>query len=151
MSSRLDEYRATYKKMADEQLLELAGQADDLMAEARTALWAELGRRGITEEAIKVQESETPPSSPPSPADLVKWDLMGDRTPTLPPSDFVAVFSAGSTSEADQAQELLRASGIESQLQIVILVAHAEADKALRIFSEQLDPDPNAEEEDGEA
>ena len=151
MNSRVDEYRATYKGMADEQLLELAGQVDQLTGEARTALWAELGRRGITELATKAQDTEASRSNPPTPADLTKWDLMGDRTPTLPPSEFVAVFSAGSQSEADQVQESLRAAGVESQLQVVILVPQAESEKALEILSEQLGPVPDAEEEDGEA
>ena len=148
MSSRVEELRATYKRMPEEQLLELAGQADQLTGEARTALWAELGYRGITEEAIKTREKKSSRSDPPTADEIAQLNLLGERTPTLPPSEFVAVFSAESESEAEQVQESLRAAGVESQLQIVILVPQAEAEKAFEILSEQLGPD--TESDDGE-
>ena len=57
----------------------------------------------------------------------------------------MAVYSAASESEAEQVQESLRAAGVESQLQIVILVPQAEAERALEILSEQLGPDLDAD------
>ncbi len=147
MSSR-DEYRATYQRMGDLELLELAGEIDQLTPEARKALEAELGRRGITEEANQAQDAEAPPSSPSAASGLPNWFLGASPAP-LPPSEFVAVFSAESESEAQQVRESLRAAGIESQSQIVILVPQAEAEKAFETLSEQLGPDPDAEEEDG--
>jgi hypothetical protein len=134
--------------MADEELLELAGQADQLTGEARTALWAELGRRGITEEAIQARDSGTSQDNPASAIDLPNWGLLGAQTPALPPSELVTIFSAGNESEAERLQELLRAAGIECQTQIVLLVPQAESEKALQIVSEQLDPD--TEPADGE-
>ena len=134
--------------MADLELLELADQADQLTEEARTALGAELGRRGITEEATQAQNVEATPSSPSAASGLPNWFLGASPAP-LPPSEFVAVFSAESESEAQQVRESLRAAGIESQSQIVILVPQAEAEKAFETLSEQLAPDPDAEKEDG--
>ncbi|MGH9786615.1 MAG: hypothetical protein ACRD88_20790 [Terriglobia bacterium] len=147
MSDRTDQYRVTYGRMADGELLELAGQVDQLTGEARTALWTELGRRGIKEEAIQARDSGTPQDIPAPPIELPEWGLFGPKPPELPPSELVTVFSAGDESEAEQVRELLRADGIESQMQIVILVRQAESEKALRILSEQLDPD--AEPGDG--
>ena len=147
MSNQTDQYRVTYGRMADGQLLELAGQLDQLTGEARTALWAELGRRGITEEALQAQDAEAPSSSPAPTQDLPDWGLLGAKPPELPSSEFVTVFSAGSESEAEQVQESLRADGIECQMQIVLLVRQADSEKALRILSEQLDSE--AEPEDG--
>jgi hypothetical protein len=144
MSSRVEEFRANYQRMEDDELLELAGQLDQLMPDARIALWAEIGRRGITEQAEEARDAAAPravPASAPDVAapDLPEWNLL-NKPPELPSSDYVAVLSVADVSEAQRSQELLRAEGIESQLQIVILVPQAEAEKALRIVSEQIDP-----------
>ena len=147
MSDWTDQYRVTYGRMADGELLELAGQVDQLTGEARTALWAELGRRGITEEAIRTRDSGTSQDIPAPAIELPDWGLFGPKPPELPPSEFVTVFSAEDESEAERVQELLRTAGIECQMQIVLLVRQAESEKALQIVSEQLDPD--AEPEDG--
>jgi hypothetical protein len=148
MSSRIEEYRATYKRMPDAQLLELAEQVDDLTDEAQTALRAELDRRGIAEAAGKTPDKEPAPSSPAMPAEVANWGILGEHVPTLPPSELVAVFSAATEAEAAQVQEALHAAGIECQLQIVILVPQAEAEQAFEVLSEQLGPEE--ESEDGE-
>ena len=149
MSDQTDQYRATYQRMADGKLLELAGQVDQLTGEARTALWAELGRRGITEEAIQARDSGTTPDVPVRPIELPDWGLFGPKPPELPPSELVTVFSAADESEAEQVRELLRAHGIECQTQIVLLVPQAESETAFQILSEQLDADE--ESADGSA
>lgn len=145
MSSRLDEYRATYKRMVDEELLELAEEMDQLTDDAQTALRDELDRRGIVDEAL--QEPEAPLSKSPAraPSGLPEW-FLGSKSPALPDSELVAVFSAASDSEAEQVQESLRAAGIDSQTEYVILVPQAQAEKAYQALSEQLGPDADAEE-----
>ena len=150
MSSRIEEYRATYKRMPDDQLLELADEVDDLTEEARTALWAELERRGIAEAGGKTPDKKTSRSSPAMPADTADWDLLGERPPALPPSEFVAVFSAEKEAEAEQVQESLRSAGVESLLEFVVLVRQSESEKAFEILSEQLGPDADADEDEVE-
>lgn len=153
MSDRMQQFVARYRGMVDEQLFELADQAEQLTGEARAALWAELGRRGITEQAAK-REEETPEAeqengsqdASPNPPELYSWGLLGTAPPRrLPPSEWAAVFSAATGSEAQRVQEVLATAGIETQLQIVILVSQAETEKALQIISEKIetDPDPN--------
>jgi len=148
MNNRMDEYRTTYKQMADGQLLELAAELDHLTGEAQTALWAEMGRRGITEEATKVQKSAVPADGSPAAHDLPAWGFFGADAPAaLPPSEFVAVFSADSEPEAEQVQESLRAAGIESLLEFVVLVRQDKSEKAFGILSEQLGPDAESGDE----
>jgi len=154
MSSRVEEYRATYHRMADEELLELSGQLDQLTPDARIALWAEIGRRGITEQAAEAQDAamshdSSAAASHPSEPDLHAWSLLPEPS-TLPSNEFVAVLSVGDVSEAQHAQELLHAKGIESQLQIVLLVPQANSEKALQIVSEQIDPGADLTEETAE-
>jgi len=148
MSSRIDEFRATYKRMVDEELLELADEMDQLTEEAQIALRAELSHRGIAEEGIEAQKAEAPQSNAPAEPNLPEWGFFGAKTPELQPSDFVAVFSAGSDSEAEQVQESLRDAGIESQFQIVILVRQADSERAFDVLSERLDADQESGEED---
>jgi len=145
----MDEYRANYKRMPDGQLLELAEQVDELTEEAQTALRAEIDRRGIAEEAV--QESEAPPSESPAraPSGLPEW-FLGSKSPALPDSELVAVFSAASGSEAEQVQESLRVAGIDSQTEYVILVPQVQAERAFEVLSEQLGPDDDQGEEEGD-
>jgi len=154
MSSRVEQYRANYQRMEDDELLDLAGQLADLMPDARTALWAELGRRGLTEQAEAARDAAGPQASAASAADapvpdLPEWSLL-NKPPELPSSDFVAVLSVGDVAEAQRTQELLQAEGVESQLQIVVLVPQADAGKALRIVAEQIDPDADLTNEAAE-
>jgi hypothetical protein len=154
MGSRVEEFRANYQRMEDDELLELAGQLDQLMPDARTALWAEMGRRGITEQAEEARDAAAAPAGAATPhdrraPDLPAWSLL-NKPPELPSSDYVAVLSVADVTEAQRSQDLLRAEGLESQLQIVILVPHAESEKALRIVSEQLDPGADLTTDDAE-
>ena len=150
MSNRIDELRATYKRMVDEELLELAEEMDQLTDEAKTALRAELSRRGIQEGGTEEPKAEAPPSNAPAEPGLPEW-FLGSKAPPLPDSEFVAVFSTQDDSEAGQVQESLRGAGIECQMQIVILVPQAQAEKAFEVLSEQLGPDPDADESEKDA
>jgi hypothetical protein len=127
------------------------------MPEARTALWAEIGRRGITDQAAEARDAAMSHDSPaatataaPSEPDLSAWSLL-PKPSTLPSNEFVTVLSVGEVSEAQHAQELLHANGIESQLQIVLLVPQTDSEKALRIVTEQIDPGANLTQETAEA
>ena len=150
MSNRMDEYRATYKQMADGQLLELAAELDQLTGEAQTALRAEMDRRGIAEEATKAQEPRMPTEGTPAAPDPPAWGFFGAPPPALPPSEFVAVFSAETEPEAEQVRESLRAAGVESLLEFVVLVRQGESEKAFEILSEQLGPDAESGDEEVE-
>lgn len=148
MSDRVQQFIARYRGMVDEQLFELADQAEQLTGEARAALWAELGRRGITEQALKLEPEDVSEAGSPNPPVLSSWDLLRTAPPRLPPSEWAVVFAAASGSEAQRVQEVLATAGIETQLQIVILVSQAETEKALQIISEKIetDHDPNEAE-----
>ena len=145
MSDPLDELRSTYRQMPDGKLLELASQPELLTPTARSILMVEILRRGITEEILKTENPEVPEESPSNSEDLPSWRLLGSETPELPPSEFTAVYSAEDGSGAERAQGLLRAAGIESQLQIVVLVANADSEKAIQIITEQLGNDSESE------
>jgi hypothetical protein len=139
MSDPMERMMANYRRMVDDELLALAGQLDELTPEARTALWAELGRRGITDDAIQVGQPEAveSPSSPPD--ETPQWSLLPQNPPTLPEGEWVAVYSAETESEANSIRDLLYQSAIESQLQIVVLVRQEGAQAAFRVLSEELD------------
>ncbi len=140
----MEPYDQTYRQMFDEELLDLVGQADQLMPSAEQALRAELNRRGLEEEAKRrEQESRAAVSA------------SGSTDPDL--SKLVPVFWAESEIEGRVAQNLLRASGIESVLrrQVVsvvfsgaceILVLDSQGEEARRIIadyqqSRELPPD----------
>ena len=145
MKNRLDDYRTTYQQMLDAELLEQARQKDSLTPEARVALWAELGRRGIAEEL-----AEAP--GPPAPAE----------SPDRSQQKWVCVFSASGELEAQFIQGLLEAAGIESSSYnqdslgvlpltvggrnaIAVLVPEPESKRALQIISEQLETERDSE------
>ena len=148
MSDRLEDYLATYRQMVDGKLLELAEQSESLTPNARSALWAELGRRGLADEATG--------NASPQP--------QGSRSPDLLHQKLVCVFSACGELEGQFIQGVLEAAGIESSSysrasphvlplaarglgQIDILVRETEAGRALQIISEQLENDQELEDE----
>jgi len=66
------DFAATYARMADEELLALAAESDELTDQARHVLWTELRHRGLESHATKAYEEhaaeqarQQPPSSVP--------------------------------------------------------------------------------------
>jgi len=139
MPDPMDQILLTYQRMVDDELLELAAAPNELTPEARTALWAELGRRGITDEAMQAAESMPAPAAPQATVGGVNWSVVPESQGGAQDSEWVAVSSAESEAEARETQELLQASGIASQLQIVVLTNQADAARAFDILSEKLD------------
>jgi len=143
----MESYDQTYRQMFDEELLDLAGQADQLMPAAELALRAELNRRGLEEEAQRREQESRATVSP-----------SGSTDPDL--TKLVPVFCAESEIEGRVTQNILRASGIESVLrrQVVsvvfpgaceILVLDSQEGEARRIIadyqqSRELPPDETA-------
>jgi len=125
--------------MSEGELMELAGQKDQLTTEAQTALATELANRGITEDALKPESSDESPDAPSEPADYLRSGLFGAEAPETPSTDLVAVFSAESEAEAKAVQLSLGCAGIESQLQIVVLVAEKKAEEAIKIVSSKVE------------
>lgn len=52
------DYKDVYSQMADEELLSLATESDSLTEHARSALWDELGTRGLSWQAARVRERD---------------------------------------------------------------------------------------------
>ena len=148
--TRIDELRSTYKRMVDEELLKLAAEMDDLTDDAKTALHAELDSRGIIEHAASTPSAPSRPGAPSGSQQLPSW-FMGEKTPALPPNEFVAVYSATNDSEAEEIQATLRDARIESQVEYVILVHQSDSERAFEALSERLDaPEDSDEEHDDE-
>ena len=151
MSYRVDNILANYRKMTDGELLDLADQQDQLTPDACAALSTELASRGLTPQAVSEAVAESPVLSPSEPPayegpDYLRVGVFGAQPPP-PSSDLVVVFSAQSEAEAQAAQASLRDNGIDSELQIVVLVAENKSEDALRIISEKFDQDPDADDE----
>lgn len=143
----MEPYDQTYRQMFDEELLDLAGQADQLMPAAEQALRVELHRRGLEEEARRRQQESRAAVSASESTD-----------PDL--SKLASVFWAESEIEGRVTQNILRESGIESVLrrQVVsvvfpgaceILVLDSQEEQARRIIadyqqSRELPPDETA-------
>ena len=151
MSYRADDLLANYRRMADGELLELASEKEQLTPEARTALETELANRGLADEPPE-NESDESHESPerhgnPSPAsEEYRSVLFGSSLPDRPSNELVVVFSAENEGDAQAAQAALGAAGIESQLQIVVLVKADQAEDALEIIaSSDADDDEEAD------
>ena len=84
MAHDLD-YSATYRNMADEQLLALLSSRDDLQDAAVAALETEIQRRGLKPGT----EAETPKPEP-LPEEVSPYARVSQRTP----SDFVETYRA---------------------------------------------------------
>jgi hypothetical protein len=147
MNYRVDDLLANYRRMTDGELLELASQKEELTPEARTALETELATRGIADEAMKPEAAERYPEASPEPADHRSSVLFGAQLPEGPSSELVVVFSAESEAEANAAQASLGAAGIESQMQIVVLVPADRAEDALKIVAARAADEDDEEEE----
>ena len=128
----MESFDETYQHMFDEELLDLAGQANELMPAAERSLRTELKRRGLEEEATRREQESQAQAT-----DATEPDL----------SKLVSVYSAENEIEGRLAQDLLRASGIESVLrrQVVsvvfpgaceILVLDLKEKSARRIMAE---------------
>ena len=147
MRNKADELFANYRRMADGELLELASQKEQLTPEAVTALESELADRGITEEALKTETADDSPDEHPEPTDYLHSEVFGDEHLEMPSSDLAAVYSAEGEADAKAVQKLLSDAGIESQLQIVVLVAEDKAEDAIKIVSAQVDKNQEGEDE----
>jgi hypothetical protein len=152
MSDLFNNLLQNYRRMVDDELIELARGADELTPEAQMALRSELGRRGITDEHWKEPEPRRnvqAASRQPTGSGAIVGDMVHDTVndiegePSAP--ELVAVFSSEDEQGAQRAQALLQNAGIESRQQIVLLVSPSDAEKAFEIFSEQLED----EEESG--
>jgi len=128
----MESFDETYRHMFDEELLDLAGQAKELMPAAERSLRKELSRRGLAEEAKRREQNSQDQAAAATEPDLSK---------------LVSVYSAENEIEGRLAQDLLREYGIESVLrrQVVsvvfpgaseILVLDSKENKARRIISE---------------
>jgi hypothetical protein len=129
----MESFDETYRHMFDEELLELAGQANELTPAAERSLRAELQRRGLEAEAARRKQDSSDPA-----ADSTAPDL----------SKLVSVYSAESEIEGRLVQDLLRASEIESVLRqqyisvvvprsaCEILVVDLDEEKARQIIEE---------------
>lgn len=129
----MESFDETYRHMYDEELLDLASEARDLLPAAERSLWAELNRRGLGEEANRrKRDSQARASAHQPPPDL---------------SNLIPVYSAENEIEGRVLQDLLREAGMESLLrqQVVstlfpaaceILVLASEEHKARRLIEE---------------
>lgn len=93
-------YAATYAAMADEELLALVADSDELTDEARKALWTELRRRGMEQQAQDTYENR--PKQPASPA--------------TPPPNLVSVAYFDNVIHANLAKTKLTSEGIQCYL-----------------------------------
>ena len=143
MADSMEEFRKIYERLVDDELLELAAAPDSLTPEARTALSKELEHRGLADEAMEAAASQDAAPEPPitSGASVgnAAWSVVPESQTVEAGSGWVAVSSAESEAEARQTQEILKAAGIESQLQIVVLIDPADANRAFDVLSERLD------------
>jgi hypothetical protein len=146
MGYRLDEIRENYRRMTDEELIGLARQKGDLTPEAFTAVLDELANRGISEGALETEnDADEPREAADEAGDYLRDAVFSPETQQEnPSSDLAAVFSGQSEAEAKNVQDLLKGAGIESQLQLVVLVAGDRSDDALRIISAKLENDPGS-------
>ncbi len=155
MSRSTEEWADTYRSMLDAELLQLAEEPEDLVPEARSALLMELKERGITLKEATVQDGTDQPSeAAPEASDLPSWGLMGGA-PAQPssPSESVTIYSADSVASAEKIQLLLRNAGIDTTLEIIVLVPHLLSEKAFELLDENLaapaeDDNPDDENED---
>ena len=97
----MESFDETYRHMFDEELLDLAGQSNELTPAAERSLRAELQRRGLEAEAKRRER-----------------DAQGRVADTTEPdlSKLVSVYSAESEIEGQLVQDLLREAGVESVL-----------------------------------
>ena len=150
MSRSAEEWAATYRGMLDAELLQLAEEPEDLVPEARSALLVELKERRISlEEAPVEYASGHPGESAPAASDHPSWGLMGG-TPATPASsnESVAIFSSDSVASAEKIQLLLRNEGIDTTLEIIVLVPHAMTEKAFELLDETLATPPEKKDPD---
>ena len=147
MNYRVNDLLANYRRMADGELLELASQGEQLTPEARSALETELANRGIVDESANTKATERFEGASPKHADYHSA-LFGPSLPETPSSELVVVFSAENEAEAQAAQASLGAAGIDSQLQIVVLMAADQAEDALKIVAPGAGDDDDDEKSD---
>jgi hypothetical protein len=139
MGYRVDDFSERYRSMSDGELIELAAQKKQLTAEACTALESELAKRNIVEDVLESSGTEVSHEVSPQDEYYPDEEFLRTGSPDDSTSDLVVVFSAESETEAKALQVGLGHAGIESQLQIVVLVAQDTAEAAIKIVSDMLD------------
>lgn len=154
MADSYAQFKTRYEDMADEELLQLAEQSDDLVPDAQAALQDELESRQLTAE---VEERKAPPP-PNEPQFAYESALLADprrlraAAPQAPEAGLALVHSTESIDEASEIQRRLTDNGILSQLQVLILVPPEEADKAYKLLEDlpglNLSADPDEEDSD---
>ncbi len=90
-----EDFAKTYAAMDDRELVALAAESDELVEEARAALWSELRRRGLEGEA----------------ADAYRERPKDEGVPT-PTDDLVTVMLFNDLARASMARGVLEAEGI---------------------------------------
>lgn len=140
----MEDYAKTYAEMLDDELCKLAAEQDTLADSARSALFAELAKRGIGED--RIQQWQHGYADGPKNAEEKRFDTM----------KAIVIHTVQGPSEAEIVQTCLRSCGIESTTQgfaaqrvhpftvdgmgnINILVMESDAEAARKTIAEFLE------------
>lgn len=151
MTDNYAQFRGRYEDMADEEILQLAEQMDDLVPDAQAALRDELESRHLSTEA-EARTAVAPQSAQFSYESALLADprRLQPVAPHGPEAGLALVHSTENTDEASEIQRRLADNGILSQLQVLILVPPEAADRAYKLLEDLpgLNLSPAENEED---